>query len=258
MSSPLRTRARRAARTAGFAALTGTFVPVFSARMRLAPPDGPERRAVRDRWMQGWTRSLLHLFAIDLVVVGQAPPPTGGRIIIANHRSAIDIGAMLAVFGGEMVARHDLAEWPVIGRGARVADTIFVDRGLPQSGALAMRVVQRRLAEGRLVHLFAEGTTFDGDLVRPFHPGAFVAALAAKAEILPVGLAYPASSQAAYVNESFPEHLSRLAGGPPSRMGMAIGTPFSPERGERAAALAERCRGLVQDLVTTARGAVGA
>lgn len=250
-------RARRVVRTTGFAVLTGTFVPMFAARMRFAGPSGPSRRAVRDAWMGGWSRALLRLFAIQVRVDGDIPPITGGRVIVANHRSAIDIGAVQAVFGGEMLARHDLADWPVIGLGARTADTLFVNRTEANSGALAMRAVQRRLADGHLITIFPEGTTFDGDEVRPFHPGAFVAAIGAKAEVLPVGLAYPAASSAAYVNETFPQHLARLAGGAPTCVGIAVGRPIRAQPGERAAALAQRAQAEVVTLVARARALCG-
>ena len=110
---------------------------------------------------------------------------------MTNHRSAIDIGVVLATFGGTMVSRADLASWPVVGAAARAVGTVFVDRSSAKSGAATIRAIQKHLEEGQTINLFPEGTTFDGDEVRPFHGGAFVSAVRAEAEVLPVGLAYP-------------------------------------------------------------------
>jgi 1-acyl-sn-glycerol-3-phosphate acyltransferase len=233
-------------------------MPPFALHMRTTRLQGPDRDRARDAWVRAVTRAMLRVFSVQVVVDGAAPRPTGaGRVIVANHRSAFDIGVLLSTFGGTMVSRDDLADWPLIGTAARLADTVFVDRSQAHSGATTLRLVRRRLGEGRTVHLFPEGTTYDGDEVRPFRPGAFVAAVAAKAEILPVGLAYPAASGAAYVDDTFGAHVTRLAGGRRMRMVVAIGAPIVPEPGERAAAVSDRVHAAVQELVGRARAIAG-
>ena len=106
-----RGRARLAFRSAGLAGFTGTMLAGWLGRSRLGPRgDDPD---VRDRWVRTWTKGLLRLYAIRLKVDGTIPPRgSGGRLIVSNHRSAIDIGILLSVFGGRMVSRHDLAGWP--------------------------------------------------------------------------------------------------------------------------------------------------
>ena len=257
----LRPVARQIVRTGALLGLTLAVVPPFVAHMRVTTRSAQEREVLRDRWLGAWARGLLRVFAIEVVVDGVVPPPATlggpGRVIVANHRSAIDIGVLLSIFGGTMVSRADLAGWPVIGAGARAAGLVFVDRAVAQSGASTIRVVQRRLAEGRTITIFPEGTTYDGDEVRPFKPGAFVAALGARAEVLPVALAYPAASSAAFVDETFPAHLGRIARGAGTRLVVSIGAPFVPERGEGSAAAAARAQADVQALVARARALAG-
>lgn len=254
-------RARQLVRTAGFLGVTAAIVPPFALHMQRTRRTGAARAAARDGWVQAWARVQLALFGIRTVLDGRPPPPTpdgaAGRLIVANHRSAADIGVLLALFGGSMVSRADLAGWPLLGPGAKAADTLFVDRGEAQSGALTLRAVQRRLAEGHTISIFAEGTTLDGDEVRPFHRGGFVSALGARAEVLPVGLAYPAAAKAAFTEQNFRDHLTRIARGPGFVVGVAIGAPLRPEVGERAAAFAQRAQNEVQGLVLRARARIG-
>lgn len=255
-----RERVRQVARAGGFVGLTATMLTPFVVHMRVTP-EGERKERLRDAWVRSWARALLRLFAIDVTVDGALPPQTRlggrGRVIVVNHRSAIDIGVLLATFGGTMVSRADLARWPVVGAAARSVGTVFVERQRIESGAATIRIVQRLLGEGRTILIFPEGTTFDGDEVRPFQRGAFVAAAGAGAEILPVGLAYPRSSGAAFVDESFPAHLARMAKGPPTRMVLAVGTPFEAGPGERAKALTARAHAEVQALVRRARSLAG-
>ncbi|MBS2016163.1 MAG: 1-acyl-sn-glycerol-3-phosphate acyltransferase [Deltaproteobacteria bacterium] len=252
-------RVKQAARAGGFVGVTATMLPAFLARMKATTDE--DRDDVRDRWVKRWARALLALFSVEAVIDGALPPPTRkgsrGRLVIVNHRSAIDIGVVLATFGGTMVSRADLAGWPVIGAAARSVGTIFVNRSNAESGAATIRIVQKALEDGMTINLFPEGTTFDGDVVRPFHGGAFVSAVRAEAEILPVGMAYPQGSGAAFVNETFTAHLARMAKSDATRMVVSVGEPFVVRREDRATDVSKRAHREVSALVARARALCG-
>jgi 1-acyl-sn-glycerol-3-phosphate acyltransferase len=252
---------RRAVRAAGFATATLAMLVGYSARKAMT--GDAKKDVVRDRWLRLWSSSLLRLFAIQLEVYGaspprvsrgEAPPQPRGRLVVANHRSTIDIGILLQLFGGHMVSRADLSTWPLLGAAARSVGTVFVDREDAASGASAIREMRQLLKRGQTVDLFPEGTTFEGDLVHPFHPGAFVAVLRTDAEIIPVGLAYAKGSGAAFVNETFPQHLSRIAGSSPTRVAACIGAPLVVSVRARAQELKDAAHAAVQELVHEARG----
>ena len=111
---------------------------------------------------------------------------TTGRMVVSNHRSMLDILVLLAAFGGHLLSRDDLARWPVIGRLAPYAGTLYVDRSSTASGSAAMLAMISRLREGRSLTVFPEGTTYPDDTVRDFHAGAFAAAL-----VMPVPVTVP-------------------------------------------------------------------
>jgi 1-acyl-sn-glycerol-3-phosphate acyltransferase len=186
---------------------------------------------------------------VQLVPGCTLPTSNKPRLIVANHRSPFDIGVLLSLFGGHALSRADLAGWPVLGLAARRAGTIFVDRESEASGASALRTIRRRLSEGATILVFPEGATFEGDEVRPFKPGAFAALRGLDAEIVPVGLVYDPGVE--FVEESFVEHVLRVAARPRTRCVVNIGTSL-PAHG-RAKDLAESAHGVVQHLVTGAR-----
>jgi 1-acyl-sn-glycerol-3-phosphate acyltransferase len=252
-------RVRQAFRASGFVGVTAAMLPLFVSHQRRVAED--QKDLIRDLWVRRWAAALLRLFSVDVVIQGNVPPPTTkgerGRLIVSNHRSAIDIGVILSTFGGTMVSRADIAGWPVIGAAARSVGTVFVDRSDAKSGAATIRSIQRHLESGQTIALFPEGTTFDGDELRPFHGSAFIAATRAGAEVLPVGLAYPAASGAAYFNETFLAHLGRLAKSRSTRMGLAVGRPILTT-GMKSAALIERTRTEMTRLVGAARALSGA
>ncbi|MGD0529777.1 MAG: lysophospholipid acyltransferase family protein [Polyangiaceae bacterium] len=246
-----RQQLRRAGRIAGFGALTGAMLPAFLAHERIAPEAGRDR--VRERWVAAWCGALLRLFGVHVKARGAIPAGDRGRLVVANHRSTADILVLLRAFGGHMVSRADLAGWPLVGVAARAVGTVFVDRRDAASGANAVRAMRDRLAEGHTVIVFPEGTTFPDDEVRPFHAGAFVAALRSGADVVPVGLAYETGSGAAFVNESFPQHLARMAAAAPSNVAMTVGAPIPVEDTARSAGLRDQAHAEVQRLVGDAR-----
>lgn len=244
--------ARRAARISGFVALTPTMLAGWSLRDAMGSRDPI---ALRDRWFGAWCDAMLRVFSIR-IVRANAPAPRAhgkGRLVVSNHRGVADVLVLLSVFGGRMVSRADLSRWPLIGLAGRKLGTVFVDRENLRSGAATIRAMRELLRAGESITIFPEGTTFAGDEVRKFHAGGLSAAAGTGAEIVPVGLAYSRDSQAAFLDESFPSHLSRMAAAPPSFVAISIGAPFEMPAKSRSADFAERAREAVASEVARAR-----
>jgi 1-acyl-sn-glycerol-3-phosphate acyltransferase len=250
---------RALARTAAF---LGTTVGMWSAMdaVSLVSPRS-EREAVLHDWVVSWGRKLLRIFGVRLqahgffVAQGNAYPGRGangvGRVFVMNHRSGMDIPIAFAVTEAHLVSRHDLASWPLLGRGARRLGTLFVDRGSMRSGATVLKAMTRTLRGGCGVTIFPEGTAYAGDEVRPFRPGAFNAALRTGADIVPMGIAY-ADDAAMFGDESFPTHMRRVSGLPALDVALEIGEPI-PSAGRTVPELRDISRARVQALVTRAR-----
>lgn len=106
--------------------------------------------------------------------------------------------------------------------------------------------------------MFPEGTTFEGDVVRPFLAGAFVGALRTGASVVPVGIAYATGSGAAFVGETFTRHLSRMAEALPTNAVVLVGAAIPIRERARAADVAREAQEAVQRLVLEARREVDA
>lgn len=205
--------------------------------------DWPRRRHIVARWARG----VMPIFGLDLQVGGAPPVDTGKTyLVVANHRSPLDILLSIHLIGGVVLAHDGVADMPVVGAAAKTNETIFVDQEDRRSGALAVRTMRSRLRGGRNVIAFPEGNTFRGDEVRPFRAGAFVAARGlANVEVLPVGLAYEAGAE--FVDESFGTHLFRMSANRRTGVWVRIGTPRPvPARGEEAA-VRDEVQALVDD-----------
>ena len=215
-------RALAPLRGAAAAAWTASLLGGVTAHCRLVPEAA--REGAFDRWLRVWSRGLLRTGGVELEVLGNAPARSNkARLIVANHRSALDIPILLHLFGGSIVSRGDLANWPLLGAAARSAQTIFVDRESGTSRLGALRAIREQLARGRTVTVFPEGGAFPGDEIRPFHPGSLAATRGLDVEVLPVGFAYPIGSE--FVEDSFLDHAQNLAMRPSTRVVLAVGSP---------------------------------
>lgn len=240
----------------GLSAARGVALGAFSlgitqtALLRMRGMPEPRRTQVMLRWVRRWAAGLLALFGVERRFSGQPARWGGGpRLVVANHRSPLDIIVLLECFGGFVLARHDLAAWPMLGFAARESGTIFVDRNDPRSGAKAIREIRRRLTAGHTVIVFPEGTTHAGDEVHPFLGGALAGLRGLDVELLPVGIAYLPGCE--FVNEGFGQHVLRAAQRVKTPVAVCVGTPL-PAHGKREV-LAAALRDEIQTLVHAAR-----
>jgi 1-acyl-sn-glycerol-3-phosphate acyltransferase len=233
-------------RAGAFVGFSAGILAAYEARRAMTSES--ERGQLGSRYLARLTDGLLRVFGAELLVHGQHAHE-GGALIVANHQSVLDIGVMLSLFQGVMLSRHDVADWPLLGRLAKHGDTIFVDREDRRSGAVALREIRKRAKEGRTVVAFPEGATFPGDSVHEFHPGVFAAVGSLGIPIVPVGLAY--SPAVPFVQESFAKHIANVAAHPNTRIAVHLGPPLPPGLDARSAA--ETARDQVEGLVADAR-----
>ncbi|MCI4441014.1 lysophospholipid acyltransferase family protein [Tibeticola sp.] len=221
---------RRGARTArrlllGLIHVLRGLATVLWRFPRLAPSH-------REARVQAWAAQLLELWGIRLRVEG-APPALGPALLVANHVSWLDILVIHATRHCRFVAKSEVARWPVLGRLASAAGTLYIER---QSRRDAHRTVQRMaeaLDNGEVLAVFPEGTTSDGRDVLPFHPNLLQAAIDRKAPAIPVGLIYlgadgQPSTHPAYVgDETLLASVLRTLGEPTITAVVRFGTPHS-------------------------------
>jgi lyso-ornithine lipid O-acyltransferase len=119
--------------------------------------------------------------------------PVQPTLFVVNHLSYLDIAVISAVVETSFIAKREVATWPLFGQLARLQRTVFVERRA--AGVKNERdEVARRLAQGDNLVLFAEGTSGDGNRLRPFKSALFsVAQIEADGRpvmVQPVTIAY--------------------------------------------------------------------
>ena len=115
----------------------------------------------------------------------------GGRVLASNHASYLDVLPLMLGLGVpyHFVAKMEVRGMPFVGAFLDRMGHLRFDRSDPESRLRQVGEVEELLRNGESIFFFPEGTFTRGDGVRPFQLGAFKAAVATGAPILPISLA---------------------------------------------------------------------
>lgn len=145
------------------------------------------------RW---WHRVAVRLMGIRVILHGRLDNHRP-LMLAVNHSSWKDIVILSSLADVVFIAKSEVRDWPIFGWLARWQRTIFIERERRRQTGEQVNEVAKRLADGEIVVLFAEGTTSDGNRVLDFKSSLFGAAASALSasptgvvSIQPVAIAY--------------------------------------------------------------------
>lgn len=176
--------------------------------------------------LRRWARALLRRLGVTVEVRGTLPPE--GLLWVANHLSWLDPIVLLALRPAGVLAKAEVAAYPLVGAGARRAGLRFVDREDPFSRARALRGLASDLARGLPFLLFPEGTTTDGRSLAPLREGGLRMAYRLGVPVLPLRLDSPDAHYPWIGDATLLPHLQALAGAGSTRVILRPGPCLLP------------------------------
>lgn len=187
------------------------FTIALIIRVRwIAATEGVDmRRFLRIR--QSWVRRYL-LPALGVRLVVRGTPPDIPCILMANHRSYLDPAVICRDVLAFPVSKAEVANWPVIGVGAKLTGVLFVKRDNPGSRKATLHAIGEKVAEGFPVILFPEGTTHAQPRTIPFRPGAFQMAAERGIPVVPVAFDFQDPKNYWLGDDTFLPHFIRCFG----------------------------------------------
>lgn len=205
---------------------------------------------LQQRAQRFWQRQLLRIFGIRRRVHGRLP--SGAALVVANHISWLDIVVLHSIWPMALVAKDEIRRWPLVGRLAAVAGTLFIVRGQARSRQRVSSRMAAMLRRGDRVGVFPEGGISPEYGVGRFHSALFAPAIRARRPVVPVAIRYQRGSEdlhEAFVmrrGENFIRNFFRLLSQPASEVQVMIGEAlFDWEEGRRH--LAEQAAAVVRD-----------
>lgn len=157
------------------------------------------------------------------------------HVFAANHQSMLDVPVLLHALPVPLlfVVKEELRRVPLFGAYLRAIGMIFIPRAARRKSFDELSQTEARLAEGKSILIFPEGTrSFDGR-IGAFKPGAFLPVIDAGATIVPVAMDGP--------GRILPRGGFRVR---PGKIRVAVGEPVPTDglRREDRKALAQEIR----------------
>lgn len=127
--------------------------------------------------------------AIGVPVVALEPVPQVHALWACNHISWVDIAVVGSVSPAFFLSKAEIGRWPIFGKLAHAAGTLFIQRGSGDAGTVSEQIADF-LRTGHSVLFFPEATTTDGRQIKRIHGKLLAAAKQANTPIQPMVICY--------------------------------------------------------------------
>ncbi|HZS59758.1 MAG TPA: lysophospholipid acyltransferase family protein [Gemmatimonadaceae bacterium] len=160
-------------------------IVVICAALRVKDKPG----GIYDWIAHTWARAVLFGAGVKIRIKGLErlnESRTAPRIFASNHVSWFDVFVLASIVPRfSFVAKAELLKIPIFGPGALAVGTVPIDRNNRKSAFASYEEAAERIAGGRSVIVFPEGTRGKAYPLRPFKKGPFVLAIASRAPVVP-------------------------------------------------------------------------
>jgi 1-acyl-sn-glycerol-3-phosphate acyltransferase len=208
--------------------------------------------AHRNRLTMYWCRAVIAALGVRIRIAGgRSAGGAQGALVVANHVSWLDIPLVAAVRPGRMVAKSEIASYPVLGWLTARGGTIFLERDRLRALPGTVARMAAALRSGSTVVVFPEGGTWCGREQGRFRPASFQAAIDASIPVQPLRIRYRwedgrTAAVAAFVGEdTLLASLRRVAAARGLVAEVTVAPPLAPgphtDRGTMARAAQAVC-----------------
>lgn len=171
-----------------------------------------------DKTIHAWSDYIIHKTHIQVEVINPhhtEPKPGKATILMCNHSSAYDIPLSFKAFPNHsirMLAKKELSKIPIMGKGMTAAEFPFIDRKNRVQAIKDLAYARALMESGVMLWIAPEGTRSKDGTIAPFKKGGFIAAIEAKADIIPMGIRganniLPARSYNLHLNQTAELHI---------------------------------------------------
>jgi lyso-ornithine lipid O-acyltransferase len=180
--------------------------------------------------VQRWARTILRIAGVQVSVQGTPPESVG--LFVCNHRSYVDILALLSCVPVGFMCKQEVAAWPLIGNVARRMGAVFVDRSSGASRSATLEQLADAVLHARRILVFPEGTTHRGPTMGHTRPGLFRMAETRGFALFPVAIEYADARDAWVGDDTLLRHVMWWLSKPYSSVTVSFGAPITPQQDE--------------------------
>ena len=228
--------------------------------LALLPAGRSGRRRLLIRNLSFFARLTLRTVGVRVMARTKGRRPATGRnhLIVSNHLSYLDILVIASIYPAVFITSIELRNTFPLGMLAFLGSSIFVERRNPAGLKKEIADIETVLQDGHSVVLFPEGTTSDGETVKPFKNSLFTAAMETGTPVQPLCIRYrrinsrriderSRDSVYYYGGVTFPGHAPRLLALRSVHVECIALEPIAPDSISSRKELAAQCHAVISD-----------
>ena len=177
-----------------------------------------------------WRRCMI--LCLNVRIVEEGERPDFPAILMANHRSYVDVLMIRSAIPYVFVAKASVRKWPIVGWGGDGMKTVWVERSSANSRKRTREQLRLRLQENKSVVIFPEGTTFRGPGILALKPGMFHTVAEGGFTVVPIAIEYRDPAIAWIDDDLFIPHFVKQFGKRQIEVKVVYGKPISGTNGE--------------------------
>ncbi|PIE47201.1 MAG: 1-acyl-sn-glycerol-3-phosphate acyltransferase [Gammaproteobacteria bacterium] len=169
-----------------FTSVSGVVIGGFKKAYQIDAFKKPPRD-ILPKYIQTFCRKACQSFGIEVVQLEPVPQTHG--LWASNHISWVDIPVVGSVSSVFFLSKAEIANWPVFGKLAKAAGTLFIERGSGDVGSVGNQIANFMQA-GSSVVFFPEATTTNGHKVKRVYGKLLQAVIQTGLPIQPMVICY--------------------------------------------------------------------
>ncbi len=168
---------------------------------------------------------------LNIKVLKSGEPIDTPALYVSNHRSFTDPIVLCKYLDAFVIAKAEVANYPIINKGAELTGVIWVNRQDKNSRTLTRDKMVETIKSGYNILVYPEGTVGKDKITLPFRIGTFLEAAENDLPVVPVAIEFK-SSQDMWVMEKFvPQYFHQYSKWK-TEVKLTIGKPLSGKTGE--------------------------
>ncbi|MEZ4910925.1 MAG: lysophospholipid acyltransferase family protein [Saprospiraceae bacterium] len=161
------------------------FMLVYGISCLFIPHSKERALQLRKNYLKYWAIPVLN---IHIEVEGT--PSKIPSLYVSNHRSFADPIVVCRYLDAFVIAKAEVADYPIINKGAELTGVVWVNRSNKDSRAATRYKMVEIIKLGYNVLVFPEGTVGIEKNTLPFHKGTFIEAAEHNFPLIPITIEY--------------------------------------------------------------------